>query len=403
VHTILIYTTHTRARARAYMRALVAPALEATATPDDLAELVTTALAASRREHMKKRPKTRKHVDNWEANFQGGLMKFQHNEPPTDMFDKYSDLQIRLGLPEWHMHKRALFGSCLSEFNFTAIQTFGHIGIVLVAQTFLGGQAGPLLGTALHMFWIPLLIYASGPASGGHLNPMVTIASTLTGHTSLLRCVGYVVSQLVGAAIGAALMVGIYGEEYTGSPGFFGQCTPMIFGNNQTDEALEVGNVEVGGLVFFEPGRTFLAEVVMCFILLCFVYAIGFDPKQGELFGPLLVPPILGIVSPLLGGLMSAGIHRGWTGPCFNWAQGYGISWAFRQSQTYLFLYFFACIFACLVHSALFIAFPPHHAEDGSFKSPLLLAARGGQASEAKAKLKDGEQTELPAAGRESA
>ena len=108
------------------------------------------------------------------------------------------------------------------------------------------------------MLWIPLLIYASGPASGGHLNPMVTIASTFTGHTSLLRCVFYVLSQLLGATVGAAVMLGIFGEESVDSTAYYGQCTPQIYGGAAVEGG---GNVKVGDLIFLEPGRTFLAEV----------------------------------------------------------------------------------------------------------------------------------------------
>ena len=40
----------------------------------------------------------------------------------------------------------------------------------------------------------------------------------------------------------------------------------------------------------------FIGEFMWCFIILFICYGIAFDPKQGELFGPKLVPAILSLV-----------------------------------------------------------------------------------------------------------
>lgn len=60
------------------------------------------------------------------------------------------------------------------------------------------------------------LVWALGSISGGHLNPAVTIAFLLTGKTNPLLAALYILSQLVGAIAGAALLIQIAPLETAG-------------------------------------------------------------------------------------------------------------------------------------------------------------------------------------------
>ena len=51
-------------------------------------------------------------------------------------------------------------------------------------------------------------VYATANVSGGHVNPAVTLANCLTGHTSWGRGGLYMVAQLLGAIFGALIEVG---------------------------------------------------------------------------------------------------------------------------------------------------------------------------------------------------
>mmetsp|Transcript_26800 Transcript_26800/g.65006 ORF Transcript_26800/g.65006 Transcript_26800/m.65006 type:complete len:174 (-) Transcript_26800:3-524(-) len=65
----------------------------------------------------------------------------------------------------------------------------------------------PALGVAVsHFFILGILILSFAPASGGHLNPMITFATVLTGHTPIARGVLYIVAHIVGSVIGAQIM-----------------------------------------------------------------------------------------------------------------------------------------------------------------------------------------------------
>lgn len=52
-----------------------------------------------------------------------------------------------------------------------------------------------------------VLVYATAHVSGGHLNPAVTFAQCLTGHSSWKRGGLYVVAQLLGGIWGALVQV----------------------------------------------------------------------------------------------------------------------------------------------------------------------------------------------------
>jgi glycerol uptake facilitator-like aquaporin len=58
-----------------------------------------------------------------------------------------------------------------------------------------------------------LLVYVAAPISGGHMNPLISIAAFLAGLSSFPRAVVYVIFQLLGATIGAFLVRAIYGKR----------------------------------------------------------------------------------------------------------------------------------------------------------------------------------------------
>lgn len=60
---------------------------------------------------------------------------------------------------------------------------------------------------------LALFIYTTAPISGGHLNPLVTIATFLGRLATFPRMALYVVFQLCGAVIGAFLLRAALGEK----------------------------------------------------------------------------------------------------------------------------------------------------------------------------------------------
>jgi len=82
---------------------------------------------------------------------------------------------------------------------------FFAAGSVMMAAM-LGGLPGPLISGAASGLALMLLIWALGDISGAHLNPALTIALALFGDFPMRRVPGYVVAQMAGSALGAAIL-----------------------------------------------------------------------------------------------------------------------------------------------------------------------------------------------------
>jgi hypothetical protein len=114
-----------------------------------------------------------------------------------------------------------LWKQALVEMYATAIFVFlnGWVEIMnLNTATALGGNAltelaANIIGETELVLSIALLVYATAPVSGGHLNPMISIATFLARLTSFPRLVLYVLAQCIGGRVGAFLIRASYGRK----------------------------------------------------------------------------------------------------------------------------------------------------------------------------------------------
>src|ERR1700748_3494408 len=79
-----------------------------------------------------------------------------------------------------------------------------------------------ILGIALAFgIAVVAMAYAIGPISGCHINPAITIAMLVAGKISAKDSIGYIIAQVIGAILGAAVLMviakGMVG--YTGGLG----------------------------------------------------------------------------------------------------------------------------------------------------------------------------------------
>ena len=76
---------------------------------------------------------------------------------------------------------------------------------------------------------IMVMIYATGHLSGAHINPAVTIAFTLTRHFPARDAVAYIGAQLVGASVGAFVLL----AAWTDKPAALGATVPSVERRNR--------------------------------------------------------------------------------------------------------------------------------------------------------------------------
>lgn len=137
----------------------------------------------------------------------------------------------------------------LAELIGTFVLVFGGCGTAVLAGDHVG-----YLGVAL-AFGLTLLTmaYAIGPISGCHINPAVTIGLWVSRKISFKDVPGYIIGQIVGALIAAAVLLLIV----KGLPGGYDPATAGFAANGYGDHS---------------PGKfgvtsAFVTEVVLTFFL----------------------------------------------------------------------------------------------------------------------------------------
>ncbi|KGK87596.1 MIP family channel protein [Clostridium sp. HMP27] len=110
--------------------------------------------------------------------------------------------------------KNNLLGECLAELIGTFLFIFIGTGVVAALVT-----AGTnVTFWELSLVWglaITMAVYIVGSISGAQLNPAVTIALAVWKGFDKKKIIPYIISQVIGAFLGAALTYGLYGTTIT--------------------------------------------------------------------------------------------------------------------------------------------------------------------------------------------
>lgn len=192
---------------------------------------------------------------------------------------------------------------------------------------------GPLIGGITNVILLTLFIYALGPVSGGHLNPLITMSTFAARLTSFPRMVLYVAFQTAGGVIAGLLMRSTYGSR------------DFLVGGCTIDPSL------------VPSGDIFVLEFMSDFVLLFLAFGVGLDPRQRETYGPALGPILVGFTL----GVLSFGtsiVRDGYGGASMNPARCMG---AFVGSKfpSYAWILWVAPICASILHGAIYWALPP--------------------------------------------
>ncbi len=185
--------------------------------------------------------------------------------------------------------KPAFMRRLIAEAVGTAMLVLVGAGSVVAALTASGGELGyDGLGFIALAFAIviALVIYGFGPVSGAHINPVVTLSLAVTRRFPWSEVVGYISAQLVGAVIGALLIV-------------------AAFGTSAVD--LGLGATALSDGVSYSQG--IVAEMLGTFVLLFAVMALAVDSRApvgwaGLMIGLSVAAAIL-LIGPLTGGSLN--------------------------------------------------------------------------------------------------
>lgn len=182
---------------------------------------------------------------------------------------------------------------CIAEL--LGVAFFVFIGTASIAT-------GNLLAEAVaHGLALALVIGSLGIISGGHLNPAVTVGIAISGAIGPVLALFYIISQLLGAIIGAALTRGVL--DYT---------SDVMVGHNGTQTVYEMIN---GGAHskgdHVRNGTAVLAEIVatMLLVLVVLMTAVRNRDKSEKVVAPVFIGLVVLVdiltIGPITGGSMN--------------------------------------------------------------------------------------------------
>ncbi len=169
---------------------------------------------------------------------------------------------------------------------------FLGIGSIIVTKTDAGSN---LIGVALaHGLAIGLMVAAAGHISGGVYNPAVTLGLLIGGKIKVDKAVAYVIAQLIGAVVGAALIKASYPAGLV--------------------DAVALGTPGLGAGV--SAGKGVIAEIVTTFFLMYVIFGTAVDSRGAKIVASLAIGLTITIDILAIGPLTGAAMNPArWFGP----------------------------------------------------------------------------------------
>ncbi len=204
-------------------------------------------------------------------------------------------------------------------------EAVGTMVLVLVACGVAAITGGNIIATSLAFgLVIVAMAYSIGNVSGCHINPAVSLAMLITGKMNLKDFIGYVVSQVIGAIAGAALLgVLLDGFDALGANGFggYGQLATTAWIAILVEVILTfIFVVTILGVTSKKENNQVSGIVIGLTLILVHLLGIAFtgtSVNPARSFGPALLQGgealsqvWVFILSPLVGAILAGLFHR---------------------------------------------------------------------------------------------
>ncbi len=181
------------------------------------------------------------------------------------------------------------------------------------------GQLGVIGIGLVHAFVLTAIVFAIGYKSGAHVNPAVTVAFLITKRMRISDGIFYVIFQIIGGIIAAAVVFAIFGSSISSSvtlPSDGNVLRAFILETVMTFTLVYIvlttaatASNKIGPLAGLAIGLTLGFNVI-------FGGSIsGGSLNPARSFGPALITGNLIYnwiywIAPIIGSLIAAGIHR---------------------------------------------------------------------------------------------
>ena len=191
-----------------------------------------------------------------------------------------------------------VFVKCLFEFIGTAILVLFGDGVVAsnCLKKSKGENGGWVVITLAWGLAVMLGLFISGPYSGAHLNPAVTLGLAAAGTFSWSLVVPYIVAQMLGGFVGAVLVYAFYKDHYDATD----------------DPAVKLGTFCTAPAIR-NYGRNLFSEILGTFVLVFVILALSIQGNTPEVgMGALGAFPVAMLIVALgmsLGGTTGYAIN----------------------------------------------------------------------------------------------
>lgn len=209
----------------------------------------------------------------------------------------------------------------IAEFLLTAIFVF-YCSTTVIAGNYTDSGLNLVVGLG-QGFALALAIYIAAPASGGHLNPAVTLSVLCVGRINFLRAMLYIVAQFTGAMCGAGLARACIREQFRSSLG----------------ATMVNPDISLGG--------AWGLECIMTFMLVFVMFSTAIDPRGVGKLAPLAIG-----LAVLIDNLIGAN----WTGASMNPARTLGPQLVSGDWDHY-WLYFTAPLAGALLAAVTYVLY----------------------------------------------
>lgn len=174
-------------------------------------------------------------------------------------------------------------------------EVFGTAALVFMIDTIVIGtnetetKMPNLILSILVAVLITILLLATCPISGGHINPIVSFSAALVGLISLSRAAIYIAAQCLGAILGALALKAVVSSNIKHSFSL-GGCTLTVVAVGPN------GPITIG----IATGQALWLEIICSFLFLFASVWMAYDRRQAKALGHITVCSIIGIVLGLL-------------------------------------------------------------------------------------------------------
>ncbi|KAF9620819.1 hypothetical protein IFM89_014756 [Coptis chinensis] len=192
----------------------------------------------------------------------------------------------RLGLQDFYSLQ--VWRASIAELLGTATLVFA-IDTIVISSIETETNVPNLLLSILVAILITILLLATNPISGGHINPVITFSAALLGLITVSRAIIYILAQCIGGLLGALALKAVVGSSIERAFSL-GGCTVSVIAPGPH------GPTTIG----IETNQALWLEIICTFVVLFASIWMAFDERQAKAHGALTVCAIVGIVMGLM-------------------------------------------------------------------------------------------------------